>query len=71
VHIPDAVIKRLTGARDQQAEGRKLCVELIQQIQAIEGIAGVHVMAFRQEESVARIIDDSGVLAGRQPRRVG
>lgn len=71
VHIPDTVIKRLAGAQDQQAEGRKLCVELIQQIQAIEGIAGVHVMAFRQEESVAHIIDDSGVLAGRKPRRVG
>jgi len=67
VHIPDAVIKRMAGAQDQQDEGRKLCMELVQQIRGIEGIAGVHVMAFRQEEAVARIIDDSGVLAGRQP----
>jgi methylenetetrahydrofolate reductase (NADPH) len=67
VHIPDAVIKRIAGAQDQKAEGRKLCMELIQQSHEIEGIAGVHVMAFRQEEVVARIIDDSGVLAGRQP----
>ena len=67
VHIPDKVIKRMAGAQDQQAEGRKLCMELVQQIHAIEGIAGVHVMAFRQEEAVARIIDDSAVLGGRQP----
>lgn len=67
VHIPDDVIKRMAGAQDQQDEGRKLCMELVQQIHEIEGIAGVHVMAFRQEEAVARIIDDSNVLAGRQP----
>jgi len=67
VHIPDAVIKRMAGAQNQQDEGRKLCMELVQQIHEIDGVAGVHVMAFRQEEAVARIIDDSGVLAGRQP----
>jgi methylenetetrahydrofolate reductase (NADPH) len=27
----------------------------------------VHVMAYRQEEAVAEIIQRSGVLAGRQP----
>lgn len=67
VHIPDSVIKRMAGAENQKEEGQKLCIELIQQIREIEGIAGVHVMAFRQEEAVARIIDDSGVLAGRAP----
>ncbi len=63
--IPDAVIQRLAGADDQAAEGRALCVELIAQIREIEGVAGIHVMAFRQEEAVARIIDDSGALCGR------
>ena len=33
----------------------------------IKGIAGVHVMAFRQEETVAEIIQKSGVLNGRVP----
>ena len=31
------------------------------------GVHGVHVMAYRQEESVAEVIDRSGVLAGRTP----
>ncbi len=30
-------------------------------------MAGVHVMAYRQEESVAEVIERSGVLAGRVP----
>ena len=67
LHIPDAVIARLAGAQDQAREGRNLCVELIQEIRAIRGVHGIHVMAYRQEESVAEVIDRSAVLAGRVP----
>jgi methylenetetrahydrofolate reductase (NADPH) len=67
IAIPDAVVKRLAGADKPAAEGRKLCVELIQQVREIKGVSGVHVMAYRQEESVAEVIERSGVLAGRVP----
>ncbi len=67
VFIPDAVIKRLEGAEDPKREGRRLCVELIQQIREIEGVSGVHIMAYRQEEHVAEIVEQSGVLEGRVP----
>jgi methylenetetrahydrofolate reductase (NADPH) len=67
IHIPDALIERLQGAQDQAREGREICVELIQQLRAMPGISGVHVMAYRQEESVAEVIERSGVLAGRVP----
>lgn len=67
LHIPDPVVRRLAGAQDQAREGRNLCVELIQEIRSIRGVHGVHVMAFRQEESVAEVIDRSQVLAGRVP----
>ena len=65
VHIPDTVIKRLEGADDQRLEGKQLCIEFIQQIREIEGVAGIHVMAYRQEELVSDIITSSGVLIGR------
>ncbi|OMH30547.1 methylenetetrahydrofolate reductase [Motiliproteus sp. MSK22-1] len=67
IHIPDAVIKRLAGAQDQKKEGQQICIDLIQELREIEGVSGVHVMAYRQEESVAEIIDRSGVLEGRVP----
>lgn len=67
VHIPDAIIERLEGAKDQKAEGRRICIELIQQLQEIEGVSGVHVMAHRQESYVAEIIERSGVLGDRAP----
>jgi 5,10-methylenetetrahydrofolate reductase len=60
VHIPDTVIKRLEGAEDQRKEGKQLCIDLIQEIAEIEGLSGVHVMAYRQEELVSEIISSSG-----------
>jgi len=67
VHIPDAIVKRMAGAERPAAEGRKLCIELIREIREIKGVSGVHVMAYRQEESVAEVIESSGVLDGRIP----
>ncbi len=48
--VPDALVTRLGGAKDQAAEGRSICVELIQEMREIRGISGVHIMAYRQEE---------------------
>jgi len=67
LYIPDSVLERLDGAKDQAREGRNLCVDLIQEIRTIRGVHGVHVMAFRQEEAVAEVIDRSQVLAARVP----
>ena len=68
VVIPDEVISRLKGVpkEKQREEGKRLCVEIIQQVQEIEGVRGVHVMAYRQEELVAEIIEESGLLSLRQ-----
>lgn len=65
VHIPDALIARLKGAEKQADEGRKICQELVEEIKTLKGVNGIHMMAYRQEEVGARIIADSGVLAGR------
>jgi methylenetetrahydrofolate reductase (NADPH) len=67
VVIPDKIINRLKGVEPnkQIAEGKQICVEIIQQVHEIDGVCGVHVMAYRQEELVAEIIEESGLL----PRR--
>ena len=64
---PTSVIKRLEGAQDQKKEGKQLCIDIINEVKEIPGVSGVHVMAYRQEEYVAEIVDESGVLKGRQP----
>ena len=67
VHIPDAVIKRLSGADDQKEEGVNICVDMINEIREIDGVRGIHIMAFRQEHRVAEIVERSGVLGNRKP----
>ena len=67
IHIPDSVIARLEGAQDQKKEGKQLCIDIINEVKEIEGVSGVHVMAYRQEEYVAEIVHESGVLKGRKP----
>jgi 5,10-methylenetetrahydrofolate reductase len=67
IHIPDSVIARLEGAQDQKKEGKQLCIDIINEVKEIEGVSGVHVMAYRQEEYVAEIVHESGILKGRQP----
>ncbi len=64
VVIPDEVIQRLRGVPTdkQKEEGRRICIEMIQQVREISGVSGVHVMAYRQEELVAEIIEDAGLL---------
>ena len=66
VHVPEALVARLDGARDQAAEGRAICAELLEELQTIEGVSGAHLMAPRQEASVARVIEDSAVLKARR-----
>ncbi|HSD85205.1 MAG TPA: methylenetetrahydrofolate reductase [Anaerolineae bacterium] len=45
-----------------QAEGIKICIELIQQIREIEGVAGVHIMAIEWEEAVKSLVEGAGLL---------
>ena len=69
VQIPEEIVERLrkAPAAERRAEGKRICVEIIQQVREIPGVHGVHLMAYRQEESVAKIVERSGVLDGRVP----
>lgn len=64
VVIPESSLRRLrqTPADRQREVGKQLCVEIIQQVREMRGISGVHVMAYRQEDTVAEIIESAGLL---------
>ncbi len=62
VHVPDAIIARLEGARDQKAEGRAICTELLHEFAQIEGCAGAHLMVPHGEAACAQVIRESGLL---------
>jgi methylenetetrahydrofolate reductase (NADPH) len=45
-----------------EQEGIKMCVEQIQEIREIPGVAGVHIMAIEWEEAVRPIMEGAGLL---------
>lgn len=73
VHIPEQILHRIEQSADQKREGAKICVELIRALRGMDGIAGVHVMAHRNEKMVPEILRESGLLEqrGKAPARPG
>jgi methylenetetrahydrofolate reductase (NADPH) len=75
ITMPDHIIERLDRAaagipaEEKQAradawrgEGIRMCIELIQELREIEGVAGAHVMAIEWEEAVRPIVEGAGLL---------
>lgn len=60
--VPDEIIERLQAASDPKEEGIKICLEIIEQVRAIEGVAGIHIMAIEWETAVPVIVERTGLL---------
>ena len=63
VYVPDAVVERMRKAQDKRAEGKKICAEIIEQVYEIQGVAGIHMMAYKQEEAGAEILEEVSLPA--------
>ena len=61
--VPDEIVKRLSGVekKKQGQEGIDICVESMQRLKEVEGVAGFHVMAIEWEEKVPEIVERSGL----------
>jgi methylenetetrahydrofolate reductase (NADPH) len=68
--VPEAVVTRMEGAvqgiasddkqarmRAWRAEGIRVCIEQIEELKEIEGVAGVHIMAIEWEEAIKPIVE--------------
>jgi methylenetetrahydrofolate reductase (NADPH) len=63
--ISDAVVSRMEQAADPQREGVRICVELIEELSGIPGIAGVHIMAPGNDAAIPEVI---AAVRARLPR---
>jgi methylenetetrahydrofolate reductase (NADPH) len=54
--IPDAMIARMEKATDPAREGIRICVDLIEELATIPGIAGVHIMAPGNDAAIPEVI---------------
>jgi len=63
--IPDELIERMEAAGDKDArreEGIKICLEMIERIRKIEGVAGIHLMPIGWESITPVILERAGLL---------
>lgn len=67
--VTDEVIDRLSDAKDQREEGINICVDIINKVREIPGVAGVHVMAIEWEEAVPEILKRAGI--DKRPKASG
>ena len=64
LHVPDSIVERMekTAPARQAEEGIQIAVELVRQVRAIPGIAGVHLIGIKWEEGVVRVAEAAGLL---------
>jgi methylenetetrahydrofolate reductase (NADPH) len=55
--IPDAMVARMEAAGDPAAEGRRICIEVIEELATIPGIAGAHIMAPGNAAAIPDVIE--------------
>ncbi len=62
--VPDAIVERMQGVpkEERAKEGIQICIDIINQVRQIEGVAGVHIMAIEWEEAVPGIVEAAGLL---------
>jgi methylenetetrahydrofolate reductase (NADPH) len=54
--IPDTIVERLDYAGDPAVEGHQICVDFIEQLAEIPGVAGAHIMAPNNEAAIPEVI---------------
>ncbi|NQT93456.1 MAG: methylenetetrahydrofolate reductase [Lentisphaerae bacterium] len=59
--VPDELIDRMAGAEDKAEEGIRICVEQIERLRKIKGVAGIHLMAIEWEHRVPEIVERAGL----------
>ncbi|MGA9538549.1 MAG: methylenetetrahydrofolate reductase [Desulfobacterales bacterium] len=62
--VPDEIVKRLadTPKEKQAEEGITICVEAIERLKDVKGVAGFHIMAIEWEEKVPEIVERAGLF---------
>jgi len=68
--VPDDIVKRLQAAGKENAveeEGINIACEHIQELKAMKGVAGIHLMAIEWEHRVPEIAERAGMLPRPNP----
>jgi methylenetetrahydrofolate reductase (NADPH) len=62
MRVPDHIIGRMERANDPEREGIHLAAELVQDIAAIEGVAGIHLMSIGWTRAIPWVVEQAKLL---------
>ncbi len=64
IDVPEQVVERMEGTPPERQwdEGVRLALEIVEQVRAIPGVRGVHLMSIRNEEAIVRVVEEAGLL---------
>jgi len=62
ISIPDWIITRLEQAKNAKEESVNITLEIIQQIKAIPGVHGIHIMAVGWEDIVPELVSKANLM---------
>ena len=62
--VPQEIVDRMASVpkEKQPEEGINICIETIERLKKVEGVAGFHIMAIDWEEKVKEIVERAGLL---------
>ena len=60
--IPDWVIERMERAADAETEGIRIAAELTQELLAVEGVRGIHIMSVGWTKAIPAVVESAGLL---------
>jgi methylenetetrahydrofolate reductase (NADPH) len=71
IDVPESVIDRIEGVppERQADEGIRIAVEIVEELREMRGVAGVHLISIKGDESIVRLVEEAGLLP--RPAAVG
>jgi len=60
--VPDAVIERMERAANAEEEGIRIASELAQEMLAIDGVRGIHIMSVGWTKAIPQVVAAAGLL---------
>jgi len=62
VSVPDEIVERMANAENAKEEGVKIILEIIERLEEIPGVHGVHIMAVGWEDIVAEMVEKARLM---------
>jgi methylenetetrahydrofolate reductase (NADPH) len=64
IDVPDPVVERMDAAGPDREweEGVRIALEIVEQVRAIPGVRGLHLMSIKNEPAIVRVVEEAGLL---------